>query len=348
MNFQITKEMPYANNSQTEAKLSILYKNLKAYLKSINPDESLFFKVNEVVYIPDLHGDFVHLIVTLHRHGLLESEVLEPRFQLRKDFQYVFLGDFYDRAPDADVIDYWLNRQITRGLKIYRLLGNHEFAFLIRKENGHPVIFPSQDSIKDMSNDFQITESLLKNIAEGNLLAAYVPHLPVLYIHSYAINNDFPHLGLDQNTDITTFAIKLNERLKQHGQKSYERFLHCKKIKNYSWEEIIKPFLDDPLFNIYTKKEDINTSLLWRRTGEPTLNTFPAELDAPIPDNVYQIVGHTPVFSFNLPSSQSVTEPFTMTAKSGAGKIQFSDVGIGYYYKSNSFERPEVSIKGLH
>ena len=161
MSFQQAAEMPYANTDQIKNKATLLSKKLAQYLNKIEKDSLLFFEAGETVYIPDIHGDFVHLIITLHRHGLLEGEVLQPRFHLRKDFEYVFLGDFYDRAPDADVIDFWLNEQIKRRLKIYRLIGNHEMAFFERDTDGHPVIFPSQDSIKDISNDFRDRKSVV-------------------------------------------------------------------------------------------------------------------------------------------------------------------------------------------
>ena len=346
-NFQTATEMLYANNDKVKNKAESVFPKLKEHLKSIKQNESLFFNTGETVYVPDLHGDFVHLIITLYKHGVLGSDL-----NLKKDFKYIFLGDFYDRAPDADVIDVWLNHQIKNKIEIYRLIGNHEMAFFERNEKGYPIIFPSQDSIIDASNDFRITENLLKNIAEGNILAAYVSNFqspislfPILYIHSYAINDDFTELGLNKNTDILNFAIALNERLKKHGQKAYEIFSHCKKENKYDWKAIIKPFKDDPLFDIQKIKNEMHTSFIWRRTGLPTLNVYPSELDVEIPDNVYQIVGHTPVFSFRIPNNQSVTSPFVLSSKTGTGKIQFSDVGIGYYYKKDSFERPEVFIK---
>lgn len=344
--FTQASKMPYAENEQTRNKAYKLYNQLEEYLKLVKKDNSLFFTPGETVYIPDVHGDFVHLILTLHRHGLLDNKL-----NLNNDFKYIFLGDFYDRAPDSDVIDLWLNKQIDTKIQIYRLIGNHEMAFFEREKNGHPIIFPSQDSIKDISNNFQITENLLKNIASGNIIAAYaedsrdvINHIStMLYIHSYVTNDDFKELGLDINSDIFNFAHKLNGRLKMHGQYAYNLFGECKKTGEYNWNAIVKPFYNDPLFNISKTKNDINTSFVWRRTGLPTLKIYPLELDLDIPDNVYQIVGHTPVFSFNLPKHQPINIPFTIKAKKGSGKVQFSDVGIGYYYK-NDFERPEVVI----
>lgn len=337
--FQTTSQMPYANSEKIRSKSESLFVKLKEHLKSIKQDESLFFIIGETVYIPDIHGDFVHLIVTLYRHGVLEADL-----NLKKDFKYVFLGDFYDRAPDSDVVDFWLNIQIKNSLEVYRLIGNHEMAFLERNKDGYPVIFPSQDSIKDASNDFQITEDLLKNIASGNILAAYcVDH--TLYVHSYIINDDYKELGLEKNVNILDFAIALNKRFKEHGQETYNIFLNCKKEGKYNWKSIMKPFKDDPLFDIQKIKNEMHASFIWRRTGVSMLNVFPSELEAEIPDGVYQIVGHTPVFSFRIPNAQSVTLPFVLSSKNGSGKIQFSDVGMGYYYKQDSFDRPEVSIK---
>ena len=232
-NFKAASEMSYANNEKIQNQYQTLSGKLIEHLKSVKLDKSLFFNEGETVYIPDVHGDFVHLIITLHRYGLLESEVLEPDFHLRKNFKYVFLGDFYDRAPDAGSIDFWLNIQIRQEIEIYRLIGNHEFAFFVRKENGYPVIFPSQDSIKDISNNFQITEDILKNIANGNLIAAYVDEMKTLYIHSYAINDDFTELGLNKEANILDFAITLNKKLQEYGTNAYEIFLECKKQNKY-------------------------------------------------------------------------------------------------------------------
>ncbi len=347
VSFQTAQEMSYASNDQTKIKAEDLISKLKKHLKTIKKDKSLFLTKDEVVYVPDIHGDFVHLIITLHRHGLLNNNL-----DLKKDYSYVFLGDFYDRAPDSDVIDYWINNQIKNDLKIYRLIGNHEIAFFERESDGSPIVFPSQDSIKDIRNGFQVTENLLKNIAEGSILAAYVDcrrgflqEAPtVLYVHSYIINDDFIELGLEINSDIVNFAHALNNRLKLHGQYAYDLFIEQKKEGKYNWKEIMKSFNNDPLFNIYDKKNDISTSFIWRRTSLPILNTYPAELEVGIPENVYQIVGHTPVFLFSLPQGNPINKPFVISAKNGTGKIQFSDVGIGYYYKSD-FERPEVIIK---
>ena len=338
--FKYAPEMPYANNPYTQSKTTTLLKQLTEHLKSIKKDNSLFFTKDEVVYIPDIHGDFIHLISTLHRHDLVDKDL-----NLRKCFQFVFLGDFYDRAPDADVIDSWLNKQIKNQVSIYRLLGNHEIAFFERDKKGHPTIFPSHDSIKDITNNFQITENLLKNIASGNILAAYVEaNSSIIYVHSYITNNDFAELDLESNTNILVFAQTLNKRLQEHGQKAYEIFLDCKEKNQFNWGLIIKPFSGDPLFNIYSTKNDIHTSFLWRRTGSPTLRVFPCELEVDIPNNVYQIVGHTPVFSFNRIKEQPTNKPFIISTNTGTGKIQFSDVGIGYYYNNNTLERPEVII----
>lgn len=342
-NFQTAQEMPYANIEKIKDKANNLYKELTEHLKQIKKDKTLFFIKGETVCIPDLHGDFVHLIITLHRHG-----VIDEKLNLKREFEYVFLGDFYDRAPDSDVIDHWVNVQIKNKAKIHRLIGNHEMAFFERDPNGYPVIFPSQDSIKDIANDFTITETLLKNIATGSIIAAYPvkskdPNIN-LFVHSYVINDDYKELGLEVNSDVFIFAQKLNERLKIHGQYAYDIFINQKKEEKFDWKIIMKSFNDDPLFNLYKRKNDISTSFMWRRTGVPVLNVYPVEIDVDIPNDVYQIVGHTPVFSFALPKSSETTKPFIIKAKTGTGQVQFSDVGIGYHYKSD-FERPEVLIK---
>lgn len=348
--FETAELMQYADDKSIKGKYEYLANKLLKYFSSLKKNPELFILKGETAYIPDVHGDFNHLIQTLFRHGLLEDEGLN----LKDHMHYVFLGDFYDRAPDSDVIDYWLNLQIIKKKKVFRLIGNHEMAFFVRDGNGYPVIFPSQDSIKDVSNNFKITHDLLKNIASGNLLAAYVEKnrakssevraQNVLYVHSYIINDDFKELGLEPNSDITEFAHVLNERLKKCGKEAYELFLEYKARGFFDWEQIMKPFNDDILFNIYQTKGDISASFIWRRTGSPILRTFPAELDVDIPDDVYQIVGHTPVFYFDLPRNQPVNKPFVLQAKIGTGKVQFSDVGIGYAYRDDLLERPEVII----
>lgn len=330
--------MPYADAEHIQTKSLRLSNKLLDYLQSLKQDPALSFVKSETVYIPDLHGDFVHLVHTLHRHNLLTRNL-----ELKKDYQYVFLGDFYDRSPDSDVIDNWLNRQIKNNTEIYRLIGNHELAFFLRDKEGYPTIFPSQDSIKDTSNEFKITENLLKNIAEGKIIAAFVDK-NALYVHSYVINDDFFELGLEIGSDINLFAKKLNERFMSCGKEAYDLYLTLKTINEINWDLIRGKFEKEPLFNISQRQDDIHTSFIWRRTGLSRLKIYPVELDIDIPENVYQIIGHTPVFSFNLPTNQFIDRPFVLSSKNGTGKVQFSDVGIGYYYQSDDLKRPDVII----
>ena len=330
--------MPYAEAEKIQKKFLHLSDRLLGYLQSLEIDPAIFFTKGETVYIPDLHGDFVHLMQVLHRHDLLINNL-----ELKKNYRYVFLGDFYDRSPDSDVIDYWLNRQIKNNIEIYRLIGNHELAFFLRDKEGYPTIFPSQDSIKDTSNKFQVTENLLKNVAEGKIIAAFADK-DSLYVHSYIINDDFLELELDIGSDIELFAEKLNKRFMSCGQEALDLYLTLKKTNKIDWDLIRGKFERDPLFNISQRKDDIHTSFIWRRTGLARLKMYPVELDVDIPDNVYQIVGHTPVFSFRLPKYQESDKPFVLSCKNGNGKVQFSDVGIGYYYKSDDFVRPKVII----
>lgn len=338
--------MSYANDDLVCKKLLTLQKDLIPYLQKLKRNENLFFLAGETVYIPDVHGDFVHLLQVLYIHGLLNENL-----NLDERFEYVFLGDIYDRSPDSDLIDNWLNGQIEEKKVIYRLIGNHELAFLMRDSDGSPLVFPSQDSIKDIARDFSVTHELLENIANGNFLAAYVNpnedmvnNLKTLYVHSYVIDDDFVELGLAKNSDVEIFAQTLNEKFKLLGKKTLEVFLDGKKKNNIDWQLILEIIREDPLFNFYGSKQDIDTSFMCRRTGIPTLKTYPAELDVNIPSNIYQIVGHTPVFSFNLPGKQPINKPFVLNAKAGNGKVQFSDVGIGYYYNAGDFKRPEVVI----
>ncbi len=340
--FQSTAKMSYADNTHITDKTNALVEKLIEYLKNIKKDNHLFFSNGETVYIPDIHGDFVHLITTLYRHGLLDSEL-----NLKRTHDYIFLGDVYDRGHYSDCVDHWLNKQIENKTKIFRLIGNHEMGFFERDPNNFPLIFPAQDAVIDINNNFQVTENLLKNIAEGNVLAAYVADdklqdYPILYIHSFAINDDFIELGLEKNCDVYIFAHALNERLKKHGKYAYDLFLEFKKTNRFDWKSIMKSFNEDPLFNMYSKRNDINTSFIWRRTGIPALKIFPTNInDIDIP-NIYQIVGHTPVFLFKL-SNLEINAPLVITNDERSGKIQFSDVGLGYHFKE-AFDRPEVII----
>lgn len=341
--FQSASVMSYADLGNAKLKTDKLIEDLKNYLISKEKKESCFDE-GQVVYIPDLHGDFVHFITVLYYHGLLNEEL-----NLLNNYSYVFLGDFYDRAPDSICIDNWLNRQIRSGVEIYRLLGNHEYSFIERGKDGYPKVFPSQDSINDASRGFKITENILENIASGNLIAAYVSEnmpweIPTLFVHSYVNCDDFNELGISESSNIYLFATLLNERLKENGKKALEVYLDQKNLGMFNWSEVSKVFEEDKLFNMSSKVNDINTSFLWRRTGLKKLSVYPVSIDEKIPDDVYQIVGHTPVFSFRLSENNLKDKPFVISSKKSSGKIQFSDVGIGYYYKDDTFDRPDVSI----
>ena len=64
--------------------------------------------------------------------------------------------------------------------------------------------------------------------------------------------------------------------------------------------------------------------------------------------NVYQIVGHTPVFNFDIQGNHIVRRPFVLAKKDINAEIQFSDVGIGYAYKDDSLDRPKVIINNKY
>lgn len=339
--FSSSHEMLYANTKNTKKKYLLLLDRLKEYLKDLKPIRSLTYNT---VYIPDLHGDFVHLILTLHKYGLLDKNL-----NLKKSKTYVFLGDFYDRSPKSIFIDFWLNIQIRNKATVIRLIGNHELAFFNRDEEGYPKIFPSQDSIKDVENNFILTENLLHSIAAGSLTAMFVEKDDKEYIsysHSYISNDDFQLLGLVKDSDIFKFAEILNLSLKTLGEKAYNIFLESRKGGKIRWGEIAEIFNKNLLFNSESIKNEINTSFLWRRTGIPTLKIYPSELSVEIPDNVFQIVGHTPVFLFRSVKNENIYKPFVIPSSNpdGTGKIQFSDVGVGYYYKEDDFNRPDVFI----
>lgn len=350
--------MPYANLGSIPEKAHALLAAISKHLESVPQEADLFFTPGDTVPIPDLHGDFVHLMLILHRHGLLEGGVPEPH--LRKEFQYVLLGDIYNRGKDADVIDFWLNKQIERGVEIYRLLGNHELFFVMRRYDGNPLCMlpikdvPFNDTERDMANDFRVTESLLKNIKDGKLLASYVSFknengneasVPELYAHTYVTSNLLEGLGL-LGQDITQGTASVNETLKKLGADSYERFMDCKVKGRYNWPDISEPFFSSSLFNIQSKNaKGMHDSYTMRITGlSKNRGKISARLPDKIPSGIYQIVGHTRVASFDVPEGFPKDRPMIFPSKDGDAFVQFSDVGIGQDFSEDSFERPRVII----
>lgn len=342
-----TSEMIYANTNTVRQKSVALIEKLSQFIQAnkgnlaLKENPSLFFKDGDTVPISDVHGDFIHLMLTLHRHGLLDKDL-----NLKENFPYVFLGDIYDRGDDADVIDHWLNIQIQRGVKIHRLVGNHEMSFFYRTSEGYPTIHPSNDIYNDMDNNYQVTEDLLRNIANGSLLAAYLDPKKTdtgyskLYVHSFITNKDYERLGLEPNSDISIFVNELNKRFRECGKIAYQRFMEGRHKDKFDWEAINQPFRDDPLFTPL-KTSGKRDSIVWRRTEKVDSDHNSTEIKAEIPNNVYQIVGHTPVHYFT--GTHPGNKPLIIGVKTGNGKVQFSDVGIGYYYE-NDFERQALVI----
>lgn len=217
--FKTASIMPYAS----EAKVTTRALNLIDQLSAIgrtrqNPE--LFFNPGQVVPIPDIHGDFERLIVTLHKHGLLDKEL-----NLKKEYKYVILGDVYDRGENADVVDYWLNKQISRGIEIYRIAGDHEINFFT---NRFSCLEPCNDLIKDNMQGYNLTEDLLRGIASGEILAACLFYdentgIPIIYSHSYFVQQDFEQAHISIGNP-ESFVSAVNKRLKDASSKALKWF----------------------------------------------------------------------------------------------------------------------------
>lgn len=348
--------MSYANDIEIADKSETFFAYIAFYLKDIEPDPDLFFKAGDTVPVPDIHGDFVHLILTLHRHGLLDCEL-----NLKKDFKYVFLGDFYNRGKDARIVDYWLNKQISDGAKIYRIAGNHELFFLARDKDGKVKFklrdprdgklyqIQAYDVENDVHNNHQVVEGLLKSIKDGNLLAAYTlldtkHNIPVLYAHTFVTSTDQKRLNSDEE-EIVTFVQNANERFKNLGQESYEKFMASKSKEQFDWEEISAPLFSEPLFNIFYRDKNKRVDAFFMRIPGLDANLrIISKVHDELPSGVYQIVGHTKVPDFNLPEGIPRNRPLIIPSENGKGFVQFSDIGMGLYYKENIYDRPEVTI----
>ena len=365
IHFNTASPMLYANKVAVIEKTEKLTKKLKKHLENVGENKQIKFNSHEIVDIPDIHGDFVHLMLTLKSHSLLTDDL-----NLKKKYKYVFLGDFYNRGKDSDVLDNWVNKQIELGREIYRLIGNHELLFLLRDENNNPLVkirahdkdgnsirIPANDIEKDTLDNFEITEEVLKNIANGSFIAAFSNHdkkylTPILRAHSFVTKNDFDLLELESH-DVDNFANKLNETLIELGKDSYERFLDYKQKEKYNWREIIEPFTRKPFFNIF--KKDLNnkfvsyinrvTGIVEVQNGKNVTKKIATCFSDELPEGIYQIVGHTNIADFNLPKTSPI-HPIIIRNNSQTSHVQFTDVGIGFYYKNKSFKRPEVIING--
>lgn len=354
--FQKAAPMPYANDLEITDKAETLMACLAFYLSSVESDPNLFFKMGDIVPIPDIHGDFVHLISTLHRHGLLNSEL-----DLKREFNYVFLGDFYNRGKDADIVDCWLNKQIDNEITIYRIAGNHELFFLARDEHGklrfklrnpktgekYPI--PSYDIDNDIENNYLLTEELLKNIKDGSLLAAYTSldrenNIPKLYAHTFTTNNDFKKLGLDES-NLISFVESANERFKILGADSYQRFMDSKNKGKFDWQEIAQPLFSEPLFNIFYRDKNQRVDAFFMRvTGLNDKLKIVSKISDEIPEGVYQVVGHTRVRDFDLPDGFPTNKPLILPDEESKAFVQFTDIGMGSYYDQKKIDRPDIII----
>lgn len=365
IHFNTASRMLYANRDKVVEKAEKLTKRLIKHLEDIDENKELKFRSNEMVVIPDIHGDFVHLMLTLRRHGLIDDDL-----NLKKKYKCVFLGDFYNRGKDSDVVDNWFNKQIELGREVYRLIGNHELLFLLRDENGNPLVkirahdkngnitrVPANDIEKDTLNGYEITEEVLENIANGSFIAACSSYdkrylIPILRTHSFVTKKDFDLLEVE-TPDVDSFAKKLNETLIELGKESYERFLDCKEKEKYNWEEIREPFTRKSFFNIFQKDSNgrfvsyINrvTGVIEVKNGENTTKKIATSFNDELPNGVYQIVGHTNIADFDLPRMDPI-KPIIISDNKQTSHVQFADVGIGFYYKPRSFKRPEVIING--
>ncbi len=354
--FKAASQMPYANNLQIADKAEKIILQLKSHLKNIEPNPKLSFKVGEIIPIPDIHGDFVHLITMLYKHGLLDDEL-----NLNKDFTYLFLGDIYNRGKDANLVDYWLNKQINKETKIYRISGNHELFFLAKDaagktkvtlrdpRDGKRIPIYACDVENDINNGYQVTEELLSSIKNGNLLAACTfldaeNNIPKLYSHTFVTSEDPGKLGVD-NLDIVSFVQNANERFQAVGTESYQRFMDAKTRGKFDWEEISEPIFKEPLFNIFYRDKNQRVDALFMRvTGVNDKLKIITDVNDSLPEGVYQTVGHTKVTDFDLPNGFLANKPLILAAKDGKGIIQFSDIAMGMYYSESDINRPEVFL----
>ena len=355
--FKTASPMLYANNPEIADKAETLIAYLLYHLRNTEPDPNLFFKIDDIIPIPDIHGDFVHLITILYKHGFLDSEL-----NLKKDFKYIFLGDFYNRGKDADIVDYWLNKQINNGSKIYRIAGNHELFFLARDEEGklrfklrdprtgEQFPIPVFDVDNDVGNNYLLTEELLKSIRDGNLLAAYTRldtqnNIPILYAHTFTTQEDQKRAGTHEE-EIVSFVETTNERFKSLGTECYQRFIDFKNRGKFDWIEISEPLFSEPLFNIFYRDKNQRVDAFFMRvTGLNNKLKIISEINDEIPQGVYQVVGHTRVRDFDLPEGHPINKPLILPDKEGKAFVQFSDIGIGFYYNSENLDRPEAMIK---
>ncbi|MBI3308445.1 MAG: metallophosphoesterase [Candidatus Melainabacteria bacterium] len=356
--FKTASPLIYANDIEIADKAEMLLVSLAQHLKVIEPDKKLFFNNGDTIAVPDIHGDFVHLIITLHRHGLLDEKL-----SLKKDFTYVFLGDFYNHGKDSDIVDYWLNKQIANGAKIHRIAGNHELFFIARDKNGtlrvklrHPITgqeisISANDLKRDAQNGYLLTEELLKSISDGTLLGAYTfldvkNNVPRLYAHTFVTNNDFERAGIQNNEEVVSFVSSVNERFQSQGQEVYKRFIDSKQRDKFDFQEIAEPLFSDPLFNIFHRDENKRVDAFFMRvTGVNRNLKITSEIKDKLPYGIYQIVGHIRVPDFDLPQGQETNRPLILPSNSGRAFVQFTDVAIGQNYKENDLERPEVSIQ---
>ena len=63
--FKTAAVMSYATSDLVKKRAERLIKKLAESLKTLEQEESLFFKKGETVYIPDIHGDFANLMKIL-------------------------------------------------------------------------------------------------------------------------------------------------------------------------------------------------------------------------------------------------------------------------------------------
>lgn len=349
--FKMAPILTYAKSQEVENKALNLFDRIIDHLKDYKVEQDIAFTENESVHLPDIHGDIVHLLFTLYRHNLIDLDL-----NLNRTHKYQILGDVYDRGNDADVVDYWLNRQIENGVTIYRLIGDHEINFFTNEKD---LIAPCNDMLNDATKrDYQLTEELLLGMQEGKLLGAYLEYdsntgVPIVYAHSFFTNKDFEHVEIE-TTNPAAFVTELNKRVIKAAQISLKQLQQSKRIKSETINDeeykhtiidglaVGKPFTDEKLLDI-TKGIDLKRSSYMMR--RPKI-TDQQRLDEKLPAGILQITGHTPTRSSAFINDIDI--PLIIQDALGTSSVLFSDIAFGYsslsLYDEENFRRPSVII----
>lgn len=329
-------QFEYAKESAIITKQELFHEGFTRSLQQIDKAPSSFFKKGETVCIPDVHGDYILLIQLLYKHDLLDKNL-----NLKKDFNYIFLGDIYDKEEESDVVDAWINDQIQNGINIKRLVGNHEIMFACRNSDGDCIYTPAEDVQRDKRNGYQITEEILRQMSNGNLVAA-ASHIDlktgrlVLDSHSFTTDEDFRYAGVGLG-DINGYVDAANDQLIKVARESLERFKFNQE-SNFSgwraWSDIYEPFENNFLFNVRGKEPGsrVRTSPLNRRPLSSSGNRNIGNLDHfNLPENVVQYIGHTPVHFLDAESGEDNCCPVALSSAGSKNSfVVFNDLALGY------------------